>query len=79
MKSYRVRRHLVGDSSIVVRSTTLPECQAYLESVQRKWNDLKDMGTFGGKEPYETSIKKNKELVVTQGETIVDHYVVEKA
>jgi len=73
---YRVRRDLPHDSYVQLKSSTLPECKAFLEKMQQTWANLGDMGTFGGREPFVASIS-GKVLTVTQGEKVVDRYVIE--
>lgn len=79
MASYRVRRDIPGNTYTQVKSTTLAECKRVLRSIRDKWNDLKNV-PFEDEEPFEVDLKAGgRELVVTQGERVVDRYVVEGA
>lgn len=76
MSSYRVRRDLPGNSYVQLKSATLPECKSVIKSIKAKWDDLRNVGI--DEEPYITELDKGgKKLIVTQGERVVDCYVVE--
>lgn len=76
MSKYRVRRCLPGNDYVQLKSATMADCKALLKSIKGKWDDLAHMGSFGGGEPYETKIDKSN-LIVLQGDRIVDKYVIE--
>ena len=79
MSNYRVRRDLPNNSYVQLKSAPLAECKSVLQSIKRKWDDLRDVG-LDGSEPYVVELAKGgKELVVTQAERIVDRYIVEPA
>lgn len=78
MANYRVRRDLGENHYTMLKSSTLPECKRVVRSLKGKWDDVKDV-PMEGEEPFETNLKNDgRELVVTQGERIVDRYIVEK-
>ena len=77
-KLYRVRRDLPDDSHVQLKATDLPTCKAFLRSISDKWRDLRDMPVAIGEEPY--VVKREKmQVMVSQGERIVDVYIVEEA
>lgn len=77
--SYRVRRDLPGNDYVQLKSATLGECKGVVKSIKEKWDDLKNVG-IDDEEPFETHLSKGgKELVVTQGDRVVDKYVVEES
>lgn len=75
--AYRVRRDIPGNTYTQLKSSTLKECKDALKSLKKKWDEVAKEGAFAEAEPYETKLAK-KELVVSQGDRIVDRYVVEK-
>ena len=77
-KLYRVRRDLPDDSYVQLKATDLPTCKAFLRSISDKWRDLRDMPVAIGEEPYVVKLEK-MQVMVSQGERIVDVYIVEEA
>lgn len=78
MSNYRVRRDLPNNSYVQLKSATLPECKRVLQSIKSKWDELRFVGI--DEEPYEIElVKGGKQLIVTQGERVVDRYIVEPA
>jgi len=76
--SYRVRRDIPGNDYVQLKSATLAECKSVVKSIKQKWDDVKNI-VLDDEEPFETQLMKSgKELVVTQGERMVDRYIVEK-
>ena len=79
MSNYRVRRDIPGNSYTQLKSADLADCKALLKSIKGKWDDLKGIG-LDEEMPYSTQMMAGgKELVVTQGDRVVDRYIVEKA
>lgn len=78
MANYRVRRDIPGNTYTQLKSATLAECKRVVKSIRDKWSDLKGV-PLDDEEPYEVDLKAGgKELIVTQGERVVDRYVVER-
>lgn len=75
-KQYRVRRDLPDNSYVQVKSTTKEECKRVLRSLKDKWADLAKGEPFNGEDPYVVTLK-GATLTVTQGERVVDRYVME--
>jgi hypothetical protein len=73
---YRVRRETNGDHSIQLKASGLPECRAVLESIAEKWRGISDVPLAYGGQPYVVKVTKYM-LIVTEGERVVDKYVVE--
>lgn len=74
---HRVKRNLPNNDYVQLKNATLAECRALLDSIEGKWNDVKENGVPFGEEPFVTERNKNS-LTVTQGEKVVDNYVIEK-
>jgi hypothetical protein len=72
---YRLRRNTRSDTQVLIKSGSIAECQATLDSIKRKWLDVKDV-TFTG-EAFTVKSEKGK-LTITQSQRVVDEYVIEE-
>lgn len=79
MAKHRVRRDIPGNSYTQLKAADLSDCKALLKSIKSKWDDLRGV-TWEDELPFQTELKTGgKELVVMQGDKVVDRYVVEPA